>query len=257
MALTGFVQKLINQISSDSRAEWRTAGGKYVDTQRQLAFGAELDSKQVVEVLKTAGISEQQFEKDAETMAKRVEWSAQRQRHQQSHVDHKNAEAELLNAQQAMQEAIARLTPAIQAAEAKMKAAEYVMLTTASAESNLMADENIIDRELLTREAEILKAMKPINEELAPLLRDRGHKEDSLRNAEFQLQRLEAREQKTFMGSLAQWFDTPASLRSETARIADLKAQLQQLDDAIRPRLAEQQRLQNELNQIIQEKLKP
>ncbi|MFN8706655.1 MAG: hypothetical protein ACK50J_08245, partial [Planctomyces sp.] len=84
------------------------------------------------------------------------------------------------------------------------------------------------------------------------------HKQHSLENAEFNLAKIRSRDSRNgLIAGIENFINQPLDLRQTSERVADLRNQLPQLEQGIRPRLAEQHRLQNELQTIHAEKLKP
>lgn len=248
--------ELIGKIRAKRQAENRTTFGHYLEAVRTLASGGEVDADEVGHIIAAAGKDEESLEADVNLQQQRQQWHATLLRNRQASTDRVEAASELERAQRALQEAIRKLEPAVEAARAKLDSANHAALVTAGAEAWLSNPANLVDKELLTREAELSDQLKAIVEELRPLQADRARVEDSIQNAEFNVSRYEARTDRTNI-DLMSWFATPRSLRELQERVTDLKSQLQQLNAAITPREREQRRLQAELDSIYHAKLEP
>jgi hypothetical protein len=249
------IATLVQKLKSKKQTTERTAFAHYIETVRSLASGAESDADEVAAVLDATGRTETDLEHDVSLQQERNGRYAQLTANRQAVADRISAERDLQAAQAKLQKAIDELSPAINAAASRLRMLDQLVITTSGAEAWLA--EHILDKDLLSREKSIVRQLAEVSSELNPLLKDREHKQHSLGNAEFNLARLQAREEKTFMGSMAEWLNTPLDVRTLKGSIADLKSQLAQLDEAIRPRQAEQRRLQRELDAIHAEKLKP
>jgi chromosome segregation ATPase len=249
------VAELIGKLRTKKRAAERSSFSHYLELIRSLASGAEADSDEVGAVLDATGKDESDLERDVNIQQQRNSWFSQMQQNRQAIADRIVAERDLQAAQAKLQKAIDELSPAIEAARVRMDTASQVSSYTMNAESMLAG--NVLDLDLLGRESDLIGQLAEVNAELKPLIADRNHKQTSLENAQFNLERLQARDGKTYAGALESWFNTPADVKALKERIADLTNQIQQLDASIRPRQVEQRRLQSELAQIHAEKLKP
>ena len=122
-------------------------------------------------------------------------------------------------------------------------------LTTSGADAKLA--ENLIDVELLEREAVLNSKLQEVQQELKPLAADHGRLQTALENAQFQ------HTQKTRSTGRVAWFIQPKDFDELGEIVSNLRSQLSQLALLIAPRQQEQQRLQAELAEIHAEKLKP
>jgi len=122
-------------------------------------------------------------------------------------------------------------------------------LTTQGADHKLA--ENILDQELLQREAALIPELQKINAELKPLTSDRGRLQTALENAEFQ------HTQKTRSTGRVAWFVKAQDADELAEIVANLQSQLRQLSALIHPRERRQTELQRQLSDIHAEKLQP
>lgn len=248
--------ELISSLKVKRRTQERSAFGRYLESVRSLAAGAEADADEIAVILESAGRSEDDLSRDVQTQTQRLSWHAQLMQGRQAAADRASAEKDLARAQQALQEAIDRLMPAVDAAQSRMQTADQVGLYTQQAEHRLT--ETVLDAELLEREAAVVRQLSDVNAELNPLLQDRDHKRHSLGSAEFTLEKLRSRKEGDWVpAGIALYFHQPKDIRELAERVDDLRDQVRQLDSAIQPRLAEQRRLQSELARIHAEKLTP
>ena len=241
--------ELIGKLRNKKKAAHRSKFGHYLDTVRDLASGAEIDSDEAAAVLDANGKDESSLEHDVGIQQQRFTWSAQLQANQQAGADRSRAERDLATAQQALQAAYDKLLPAVDAAHDRLNDANLRFLTTQGADSRLA--ENILDQELLQREAALIPELQTINSELKPLAADHGRLQTALENAEFQ------HTQKTRSTGRVAWFIQPKDARELAEIVANLQSQLSQLDALIRPRQQRQRELQRQLSEIHAEKLQP
>ena len=241
--------ELIGKLRSKKQAAHRSEFGYYLGLIKSLASGAEIDSDEVAAVLDATNKDESNLERDVGIQQQRFSWAAQLQANQQAGTDRLLAERDLATAQRALQAAYDKLQPAVDAAHDRLNDANLRFLTTQNADSKLA--ENILDQELLQREAALIPELQTINAELRPLVADRGRLQTALENAEFQ------HTQKTRSTGRVAWFVQAKNADELAEIVANLQSQLRQLDALIRPRQQLQRDLQNELNQIHAEKLKP
>ena len=249
--------ELIGKLRNKKKAAHRSKFGHYLDTVRDLASGAEIDSDEVAAVLDANGRDETSLEKDVRLQEQRYSWAATMRANQQAVQDRLAAENELQTAQQKLQAAFDKLQPAVNDAHNKLADANHRFLITQGADSLLAG--NLLDSELLEREASIIARLQDIVAELRPLVKDRGFKMDSLQNAEFRLAQMQARKPGDWLGfgTINPNFWKNQSIDPEKQNVDDLQNQLRQLDAAINPRQTEQARLQRELDAIHQQKLLP
>ena len=252
MAMADLIQKL----RTKKQAATKTAFGNYLATVRELASGAESDADAVADILDAAGRDESALERDVRLQEQRYSWAAQLQRNRQADVDRLLAESELAVAQCKLQAAVSKLQPAIDQAFDKLNAANHNFLSTMNADAMLAG--NLIDVELLQRESVIVRQLRDVQAELAPLLKDRGFKSHSLGNAEFEFRKLTGRSPSDWSAwGIEKFFHKNQAIRAAEARVADCRSVVAQLDAAIQPRQARQRELQSELSQIHAEKLQP
>lgn len=249
--------ELIGKLKSKKQQTARSAFGHYLEAVKGLASGKEIDADEVGHLIDAAGKNEDDLSRDVNLQQQRLAWHAQRVQNQQAVSDRLQAENELQAAQRALQAAYDKLTPAIEQAQNRLADANHRFMTTTQAEAWLSG--NILDKELLQHEAAVIAQLNEVNAELRPLLQDRESKRSSLLNAEFNLAQRQGREGKdwTAFGGITAYFNRDQSLIDTEKRVTDLRSQLAQLEQAIRPRQQEQNRLQTELNQIHQQKLLP
>lgn len=250
------VAELIGKIRTKRQAAERSAFGHYLEAVKALASGKEIDADEVGHMIEAAGRDESQLEKDVSLQQERNGRYAQLTANRQAAADRIAAERDLRDAQASLQKAINELTPAVDAAASRLRLLDQAVIQTSYAEAWLA--EHVLDVELLQRESAVSERLKEVNTELRPLLTDREHKQHSLENAEFNLAQIRSRDSRNaLIAGIENFINQPLDLRQTSERIADLKNQLAQLEEAIRPRQAEQQRLQAELQKIHAEKLKP
>lgn len=251
--------QLFDSLRAKKQTAARSAFGHYLTLVRDLAAGSEIDADECSHILDASNKNESDLESDVNLQQQRVQWAAQRTQHIQAAADRRQAESDLIQARQTLQQAIERLQPAVDSAVARMANAEYVLATTSQTEAWLANPDNILNKELLLREAAVGRQLSDISSELQPLLQDRQAKQHSLENAEFRLSQHRRREGAghELFGTLSEFFAAGPDLRATKARVDDLTSQVAQLDSAIRPRQAQQQRLQAELDQIHRQKLEP
>jgi hypothetical protein len=175
----------------------------------------------------------------------------------QAVLDRHQAERDLQAASAALQAAYDKLQPAVELAHERLNAANHSSLITMQAEGWLA--ENVLDHELIEREAAVVVQLRKVNQELNPLLQDREHKRSSLMNADLCLRQITGRSDDAWptFGTINSLFWRNKETIPAQERVDDLKNQLSQLEQAIHPRQQEQAKLQSELNSIHQEKLKP
>ena len=245
MGLTTLLDSLRNKKQAAHRSEF----GHYLGLIKSLASGSEIDSDEVAAVLDTTGKDEDDLSRDVGVQVQRFSWAAQLQAHQQASTDRLRAERELQTAKAKLQEQIDKLQPAINAAHDLLNDANLRYLTTQGGDSKLA--ENVLDQELLLREAALIPELQKINAELRPLVADRGRLQTALENAEFQ------HTQKTRSTGRVAWFVQAKNADELAEIVANLQSQLRQLDALIHPRQQRQRELQAELNSIHAEKLNP
>ena len=241
--------ELISKLRSRKQAAHRSEFGHYLGLIKSLASGSEIDADECSHILAVIGKDEDDLSRDVGVQVQRFTWAAQLQANQQAGTDRLLAERELQTAKAKLQEQFDKLQPAINAAHDLLNDANLRFLTTQGADSRLA--ENILDQELLQREAALIPELQTINSELKPLVADHGRLQTALENAEFQ------HTQKTRSTGRVAWFVQAKNADELAEIVANLQSQLRQLDALIRPRQQRQRDLQNELNQIHAEKLKP
>jgi len=253
MALAELVQKM----KSKKQATARSAFGHYLEAVKALASGKEIDADEAGHIIEGAGRDESALERDVNLQQQRNAWHSQLMQNKQAVQDRYQAERDLQAAQAALQAAYDKLQPAINQAHDRLNAANHSSLITAGAEAWL--SEHILDHELIEREQAVVVQLRKVNSELSPLLQDREHRRSSLMNAELCLRQITGRSDDAWptFGTINSLFWRNKDTIPAQERVDDLKNQLSQLEQAIRPRQQEQRELQAELNSIHQEKLKP
>lgn len=252
MALAELVQKL----RTKKQAATKTAFSHYLEAVKKLASGSEVDADEVGHVLDVADKTEADLERDVNLQQQRLAWHAQRIQNQQAVSDRLQAERELQAAQQRLQEAYDKLTPAIKQAQNRLDDANYRFATSMNAEEWLSG--NLLDVELLEREAFLNGRLREINTELRPLLQDQVRRQTTLGNLQSHVEKLREHASIPWLPlKVLGLQQTDSAIKSTDARIAAVRDELQQLQEAIRPRQQEQQRLQAELAKIHSEKLLP
>ena len=241
--------ELISKLRSKKQAAHRSEFGHYLGLIKSLASGSEIDADECSHILDANGKDESNLEHDVGVQVQRFTWAAQLQAHQQAGTDRLLAERDLATAQRALQAAYDKLQPAVDAAHDRLNDANLRFLTTQNADSKLA--ENILDQELLQREAALIPELQTINSELKPLVADHGRLQTALENAEFQFT------QKTRSTGRVAWFVQAKNADELAEIVTNLQSQLRQLAALIHPRQQKQARLQAELNAIHQEKLLP
>ncbi|MCX7399705.1 MAG: hypothetical protein NT138_18710 [Planctomycetales bacterium] len=258
MALPAFVTKLVSDLRTERKNEHRTARGANVDLHRRLGSGAEVDANEVKRILFAAGKSDDDFEREAQKQQQRFAWHAQRVQNQQAVSDRLQAESELHAAQRALQAAYDKLQPAIDQAHDRLNAANHRFMTTTQAEAWLSDPENILDKELLEREAAVVARLREVNNELKPLLQDQARRQTTLENLQSHVGKLREHTSIPWLPlEMLGLQQADEAIKSTDAHVAAVRNELQQLQEAIRQRQQKQVRLQAELNQIHAEKLKP
>ena len=248
--------ELIGKLKSKKTQATKTAFGHYIELVKRLASGSECDADECVHVLDANSVDESRLERDVNLQTQRNQWHAQMLQNRQAVQDRVQAERELQAAQAKLQEALAKLQPAVDSAFDRLADANHAALVTHGAEAWLC--EHILDAELLEREQAVSRQLGVVSQELNPLLQDRHNKQHSLGNAEFNLSRLQTREAGDWVpAGIVQFFNQNSDIRALLERVSDLQSQIQQLNAAIAPRQAEQNRLRAELDSIHQRKLEP
>ena len=140
-----------------------------------------------------------------------------------------------------------------------MADADRLFLTTMQAESWLCDPANILDKELLTRESEVVAKLRPVVDELRPLLVDQTHLLHRIAGAEFQVEKLRGRNHNDWysIARITNALHIDGRVKGAESHLADLRSQAKQLDAAIAPRLQRQAELRAEMDQIHEQKLKP
>jgi hypothetical protein len=254
MALAQLIDKLRNK----KQAATKTAFSHYIDAVRKLASGAEIDADEVGHIIDAAGRDESILESEVEKQQERFARHAQRLQNQQAVSDRLQAENDLQAAQRALQAAYDKLFPAIEQAQARLNDANHKFMTTMQAEAWLADPENIIDKELLEREAAVNARLREVGSELKPLLQDQARRQTTLENLQSHVGKLRDHASVPWLPlRMLGLQQTDAAIKSTDARIEAVRGELQQLQEAIRPRQQKQVRLQAELDQIHAEKLKP
>ena len=241
--------ELIGKLRSRKQTAARSTFGHYLATVRDLARGEEVDADECSHILDANGKDESNLEHDVGIQQQRFSWAAQLQANQQAVADRLRAERELQTAKAKLQEQYDKLQPAVDAAHDRLNEANLRFLTTQGADSKLA--ENVLDQDLLQREAALIPELQKINAELTPLVADHGRLQTALENAEFQFT------QKTRSTGRVAWFVQAKNADELAEIVTNLQSQLSQLDALIRPRQRRQRELQAELNSIHQQKLQP
>ena len=250
--------ELIGKLRTKKQAVHRSALGHHLEAVKALASGKEIDADEVGHIIDAAGRDESALEKDVNLQQQRFAWHAQRVQNQQAVSDRLQAENELQAAQRALQSAYDKLQPAIDQAQARLNDANHKFMTTMQAEAWLADPENIIDKELLEREAAVNAQLREVNNELKPLLQDQARRQTTLENLQSHVGKLRDHASIPWLPlEMLGLQQADAAIKSTDARIEAVRDELQQLQEAIRPRQQKQVRLPAELNQIHQEKLKP
>ena len=252
--------ELVQKLRTKKQAATKTAFQAYMELVTELAKDAEVDHDEAEHILKAASKSfDDDLPRNVTTKKERFARRSTMDMNRQALQDRANAEAELQRAQQALQETIDRLMPAVNMAHDRLKDANHRALISMGAENWLADPENILDSELLARESAIVIKLREVASELKPLVADREHRQSSLMNAELNLRQLLGRNPDTWpgFGMINPKYWSTKDIKPAEERVADLKNQVRQLDEAIRPRQIEQSRLQRELDSIHAEKLKP
>lgn len=249
--------ELIGKLRTKKQTATKTTFSHYLEAVKALAAGKEIDADEVGHILEAAGADETRLEKDVNLQSQRLAWHSQLMQNKQAVQDRHQAERDLQAASAALQAAYDKLQPAIDQAHDRLNAANYRHSTTHNAEAWLAG--NLLDVELLQRESVLNDRLREINQELNPLLQDREHKRSSLMNAELCLRQITDRSDDAWptFGTINSLFWRNKETIPAQQRVDDLKNQLSQLEQAIRPRQDRQRELQGELNSIHQEKLKP
>ena len=242
-------EELIQKLRSKKQAAHRSDFGHYIEVVRKLASGSELDSDEVAAVLETNSKDEDDLARDVALQQQRNTWAAQLQSNLQAVEDQVRAERELQTAKSNLQAAYDKLQPAVAAAHDRLNDANLRYLTSQDADAKLA--ENILDRELLLRESELVSELRKINDELRPLVADRGRLGTAIENAEFQ------HTQKIRSTGRVAWFVQSKTVTELAEVVENLRSQSKQLAELIRPRQLRHRELQAELDAIHQEKLKP
>ena len=240
---------LIGKLRSKKQAAHRSEFGHYLGLIKSLASGSEIDSDEVASVLDANSKDESNLEHDVGIQQQRNTWAAQLQANQQAGKDRLLAERELQTAKAKLQEQYDKLQPAVDAAHDRLNDANLRFLTTQGADSRLA--ENVLDQELLLREAALIPELQTINAELKPLMADRGRLQTALENAEFQ------HVQKTRSTGRVAWFVQAKNADELAEIVTNLQSQLRQLNALIHPRQQRQRELQRQLSDIHAEKLAP
>lgn len=252
------IATLIKSLKSKKHSAERSAFGHYMQLVRDLASGAEVDSDECSHVLEAGAVDESDLERDVGIQQQRNAWHAGRQQHWQAIGDQQQAESELAFVQNELSVALRKYQPRIDAAREKIRQSEHIRNITTHCEARLLDPENILDRELLERESAIIAELKPIGLEIEPILQDRRHRQTSLDNSEQSLANLRKfEEDHTRFDTLVQFFSKSASQKRLESHIAEMRDEIQQLDDLIIPRQRELSRLRNELAKIHEAKLQP
>jgi predicted transcriptional regulator len=240
---------LLDSLRNKKQAAHRSKFSHYITLVRDLASGAEIDADEAGHVLTVADKSEDDLSRDVNLQQSRNTWAAQLQANQQASTDRIAAERDLATAQRALQAAYDKLLPAVDAAHDRVADANLRFLTTQGADHKLA--ENVLDQDLLQREAALIPELQTINAELKPLMADRGRLQTSLENAEFQ------HTQKTRSTGRVAWFVQAKDADELAEIVANLQSQLRQLNALIHPRQQRQRELQRQLSEIHAEKLNP
>lgn len=251
------VAELIGKLRTKKRAAERSSFSHYRELIRSLASGAEADSDEVGAVLDATGKDESDLERDVSLQQERNGRYAQLTANRQAAADRIAAERELQAAQEKLQRAHDELMPAISAAASRLQMLDQAMIHTSAAEAWLA--ENVVDVDLLAREAAVVKDLRAISQELTPLESDRTRKQTYLSNLESRLDDLQSSAAGPWMQHVvAPWLGrVNADIRVIESRISDVRNELRQLDSAIRQRQSTQARLQTEMAEIHRQKLQP
>jgi hypothetical protein len=248
--------ELIGKLKNKKQASARSVFGHYLEAVKALASGKEIDADEVGHIIEAAGRDESALEKDVNLQQQRFAWHAQRVQNQQAVSDRLQAESELQAAQRALQSAYDKLQPAIDQAHDRLNAANHVSLITMQAEGWLA--ENVLDHELIDREQAVIAQLREVNNELKPLLQDQARRQTTLENLQSHVGKLRDHASIPWLPlKMLGLQQADEAIKSTDARVAAVRNELQQLQEAIRPRQQKQVRLQAELNSIHQEKLKP
>ncbi|NQW68735.1 MAG: hypothetical protein HQ454_05475 [Acidimicrobiaceae bacterium] len=252
MALAELVQKM----KSKRQATARSAFGHYLEAVKELASGKEIDAGEAELILAAAGKSEDDLSRDVQLQQQRITWHARCVANQQATKDRVQAERDLQAASTALQAAYDKLQPAINQAHDRLNAANHTSLITMSAEGWLA--ENVLDHELIEREAAVVVQLKIVDNELKPLLQDQARRQTTLENLQAHVEKLRDHASIPWLPlKMLGLQQSNEAIKSTDANVAAVRNELQQLQEAIRPRQDRQRELQAELNQIHQQKLLP
>lgn len=248
--------ELIGKLRTKKQTATKTTFSHYLEAVKALASGKEIDADEVGHILEAAGADETRFEKDVNLQSQRLAWHSQLMQSKQAVQDRYQAERDLQAASAALQSAYDKLQPAIDQAHDRLNAANHVSLITMQAESWLAG--NVLDHELIEREAAVVAQLREVNNELKPLLQDQARRQTTLENLQLHVEKLRDHASIPWLPlKMLGLQQANEAIKSSDAHVAAVRNELQQLQEAIRPRQQKQVRLQAELNQIHQQKLLP
>ena len=227
--------------------------GKYSFSLFELAHDREVDADELRKVMDRLGKTDPDLVVDVKKKIKRLSAAEQLAQNEAAKEAFEVASRKVIDAQERLDEAWRRFLPPIDAAVNERAAWELVVLQTANSESVLL--ETVMDAELLQRESELISERREIQSKLRPLLEDRKHLSDWQRGEHYRNLDL----QKKLSGETHDC--SKRHFREDIAKsdshMADLTNQIRQIDDASQPMQKRLAAIENELNEIHVEKLKP
>jgi chromosome segregation ATPase len=219
---------------STRRDEQQTAWSRYRGLLERFASGDEVDSSQADLILDAAGKSEADLQSDVALLERRITWRKQLDDGATAEADASQADAAIERAQQAIEKAIAKYQPAIDAALAIKQASEHRRTIARYAEQSLAGE---------LRDTGLADRIKNLNRELRGLQAERRGLEEraAALNAPYWARKIESHQ--TAMKSLSTLDNT--SRAHHTKRCQEARARLEEASEKAR-------RFESELGTIQQ-----
>lgn len=205
------------------RDEQLSVWSRYRDLLQRFADGNEVDSVEADLILEAANKSESDLQHDVELLERRLAWRKQLDDGAKAEADAIQADAAIEKAQQAIEKAIAKYQPSIDAALAIKQSSQHRAAVASYAEQNLAGE--LLDTGLADR-------IKDLNRELRGLQADRRELEERAAGLNQDYWRRKIDSHQNAMKSLSTLDNT--SRAHHTKRIAEARARLDEATEKSR-----------------------
>ena len=245
-------QALLDKIRTKKKELALSSSDAYLEMIREAANGVELDSENVSEILVTAEKTEADFERDFPVMEERIQLAELLVERNKLDLAIPRLRQKFEDAQLALNAAVRRLQPAIDASYTEMQLAEQQRLSMSYIDNKLAA--TCLDSSLLARENELIAKRAELFQKRRPLGDDLQKTQNTVSNAKAMIETLEDRLSKSMPYDRIK---IEPELKQYTQTLTYKSSILTQLSDAVGKLDAELAKIATELAAIAKQKLVP